>query len=195
MKKLLIITALMAFTGIANAQGAWDILQDIKSNDKGQVHWHVGFGIPRVDNGYFSKYQGEIDYNLNGAGPFYTRFEYSFNRKLSISLGATYINYWSRWIRNRNDPATGAQIPFEYGVRVNNVAGVAKLYYHLYVAPKWDLYICGGGGYQMFTHTDYTKNVNDTTYNSYFKNPYWPTFEAGAGFRHFFLKRTAVLLR
>ncbi|MFM2386316.1 MAG: outer membrane protein beta-barrel domain [Bacteroidota bacterium] len=192
MKKLLLIAVMACAAQWANAQGAWDILHDIKSNDSRQVHWHVGFGIPRTENFYFDKYQGEINYNLNGAGPFYTRFEYSFNRKLSLSLGASYTNYWNRWLRNGVDPSTGVSIPYEYGLKVNNYTGVAKLYYHLSVTPRWDWYICGGGGYQMFMHTDYTKNTLDTTFNSYFKNPYWPTWEAGAGFRHFFLKRTAV---
>jgi hypothetical protein len=174
------------------AQGRWDLPWDLKAHDIGQMHFQVGFGVPRTENDLFKKYRGEIDYNLNGAGPFITKLEYGFNRKLSLSLGATYTNYKASWVRNKLDGSTGATIPFNYGVRVNNYSYMAKINYHLFVNTDWDVYIGGGAGYDTYTPANYNDYAPDTTFTAFFKAPSPTTFEAGFGARYFFLNRTAV---
>jgi hypothetical protein len=192
MTKILgVLAILLALGGYTQAQSQWDLEWDIKSHDVGQLHWQVGFGLPRVENTLFRKYQGEIDYNLFGAGPFNMRLEYGLSRRLSFSAGVLYTNYKCRWTRNMNDPSIGRPVPYEYGVIVNNYAILGRINYHMYVDRYWDVYLGGGVGYDMYMSKDYTKYSLDSTYKSYFKNPAWPTFETGFGVKYFALNRTA----
>lgn len=193
MKQILALLTFLMFGTLANGQ-AWDLPWDLKAHDIGQIHGHVGFGVPRVQSKIFDKYDGENDFSSVGAGPFYGRLEYGLSRKLSVSLGVTYINYKASWSRDKLDANTGVTIPREYGVVVNNFAFMSKLYYHMYTSVRWDVYTCGGVGYDMWTSKDYTQYTLDTTFQSYFKAPPALTFEAGLGFRYFFLNRTAFYM-
>jgi hypothetical protein len=192
MKKFVFIIIVILSTQQLFAQGKWDLPWDLKAHDNGQIHWQVGFGVPRTENDLFKKYRGEFGFNLNGAGPFITKLEYGFNRKFSISLGVNFINYKASWDREKLDATTGRNIPFQYGVRVNNFAYMGKLNYHLFVNTDWDVYVGGGAGYDVFSTTNFNNYPTDTTFNGFFKAPNATTFEAGFGARYFFLNRTAV---
>jgi hypothetical protein len=194
MKKLLFIALLASYAQFASAQGAWDILQDIKAHDRGQINFQLGYGVPpAIDNEYFSKFQGEVNYKLNYSGPVYARLEVGLNRKFSFALGATYTNWRANWDRNRVDTSTAALVPYRFGTDANQIVAMGQLYYHMYVNPRWDVYVTGGMGYQIFNHKDYTTyNQEAGTFTTFFKEPYWPAYTGGIGFRHYFLTRTAI---
>jgi hypothetical protein len=194
MKQILILLTFIVSNIVAKAQ-AWDLPWDLKAHDIGQLHGHVGFGAPRVDTKHFDKFDGEYDFNSVGAGPFYGRLEYGLSRKLSVSVGVTYTNYKASWSRDRPDLNFGITSPFEYGVVVNNLAFLSKLYYHMYTNVRWDVYTTCGVGYDTYKSSDYTTYTPDSaTFKSYFKAPPAATVEAGVGFRYFFLNRTAFYM-
>jgi hypothetical protein len=194
----------------------WDYNWDIKAHDKGQLHFQFGVGAQRTQNrsGFykasiifddpslvniskeneFGKYGKETDYGFASLGPLTARLQYGFSRNLSISLGATYVNYWSYWNRNMLDSTINKAIPFEYGVKVNNYSFTTRLDYHLLVRERWDVYCSGGIGYDVWQVKDYTKYPWPETpaFKSYYKIPPPITFDAGFGARYFILKRTAL---
>ncbi len=194
MKQILALLIFLTANSVANAQ-AWDLPWDLKAHDIGQLHGHVGFGAPRVDNKHFDKLIGEYEFNSVGAGPFYGRLEYGLSRKLSVSLGATYTNYKASFSRDKLDANTGRTFPFEYGTIVNNIAITSRLFYHMYTSVRWDVYTTGGIGYDIYKSEDYTTYTPDApTFTTYFKRPPAATFEGGVGFRYFFLNRTAFYM-
>jgi hypothetical protein len=211
MKKIVFILVCFALPQLLQAQIWHDKHWDIKAHEVGQVHFQLGIAMPvpswnsdsstlefntnRIDNKAFDKYDKEQKYQLFGAGPIYARFEYAFNRKLSINAGVTYTNYKSRWYRDSIDATIGKAIPWEYGVVVQNIAYMARLNYHLYVDTRWDVIVGGGLGYDTYYADSYSKYPPQSVlFDAKFKNPAPVTFEAGAGFRYFFLNRTAWYL-
>jgi hypothetical protein len=194
MKHILTLLIFISVSSLAKAQ-AWDLPWDLKAHDVGQLHGHVGFGAPRIDTKRFDKFSGEEAFNNVGAGPFFGRIEYGLSRKLSVSVGATYTNYKASWERSRPDLNQGITLPFEYGTIVNNIAIMSRLYYHMYTSVRWDVYSTGGIGYDLYKSEDYTKYTPDApTFKTYFKTPPAATFDAGVGFRYFFLNRTAFYM-
>jgi hypothetical protein len=206
MKKIILLLTITISFFVASAQLTWDRHWDIKAHEVGQLHFQLGVGLPiphwnsdsskievytdRIDNKSFKKYDQEKLYDLFGAGPFYARFEYGLTRRLSVNAGVTYTNYKTRFSRDTIDASIGRNIPWEYGVIVQNISYMARLNYHLYVDTRWDIYCGGGLGYDMYISKSYTKYPL-LPFNGYFKAPAPVTFEAGAGFRYFFLNRTA----
>ncbi len=177
-----------------NAQ-AWDLPWDLKAHDVGQLHGHVGFGAPRVNNDLLDKYDGEFNFNKVGAGPFYGRLEYGLSRKLSVSVGVTYTNFKASWERFKLDPAIGKNYAHEYGVIVNNLNFNSRLFYHMYTTVRWDVYTTGGIGYDLYKNEAYTRYLpEEKTFNPYFKSPPPLSFDGGFGFRYFFLNRTAFYM-
>jgi hypothetical protein len=212
MKKILFVLICTTVSIIANAQLTYDRHWDIKAHEAGQIHFQLGIALPmphwnsdsnkiemytdRIDNGAFKKYEDkEKLFDLFGGGPIFVRFEYGFTRRLSLNMGITYTNYKARFSRDTIDATIGKKIPYEYGVIVNNLSYMARLNYHLFINTRWDLYCGGGIGYDTYTDKSYTKYTPESlTFNAYFKKPAPVTFEAGAGFRYFFLNRTACYL-
>jgi opacity protein-like surface antigen len=211
MKKIFFVLICLSFFLKVQSQIWWDKHWDIKAHEVGQLHFQLGVALPtphwnsdsnsidvytnRTDNKAFEKYNKENEYDLFGAGPIFARFEYAFNRKLSVNAGITYTNYQVRFSRDSLDKTIGVMIPYEYGIKVNNLSYMVRLNYHLYVDTRWDLYCGGGLGYDSYTATNYTKYTPQALlFNGNFKKPAPVTFEAGAGLRYFFLNRTAFYI-
>ncbi len=208
MNKLLFLLTFICINLAAQAQVYFDKHWDIKAHEQGQVHFRFGIGLPlptynsdsnlfmfktiRIGEDAFDKYKKqELGFDLYGSGPWYARFEYGFSRKFSAELGVTYINNKAIWTRMQIDPLTGAKLPYEYGVSVNNISAIARVNYHIYIDTRWDWYIGGGLGYDYYGAKDFTKYAPDTAYKAYFTKPAPVTFEAAMGARYFFLSRTA----
>ncbi len=208
MKKIIFCIAVLLCHYSMFAQLGWDFNWDIKSHDVGQLHFQFGTAVPipnwndnskniefkinRIDNNAFEKYKSEKNFTQFGGGPLYARFEYGFTRRLSVNVGITYTNYKARFSRDSVDVNIGKSIPWEYGLVVNNISGLARLNYHLYVDPRWDIYLGGGLGYDNYAYSSYTKYPPQVDkFNAFFKAPAPITFEAGTGLRYFFMNRTA----
>jgi hypothetical protein len=209
MRKILLTFICICTITVANAQLSFDKHWDIKAHEKGQVHFKFGIAASyptwnndssllqlftnRIDRKVFDKYKDkEKRFDLYGTGPWYARFQYGFSRKLSAELGVTYVNYKAIWSRDKVDSSTFVTLPFEYGVRVNNIAAMLRLNYHLFINTRWDVYIGGGLGYDIYRDVSYTKyGPEASTFNAYFTKPAPVTFESTLGLRYFFLNRTA----
>jgi hypothetical protein len=210
MKQLLFLLFIIVCS-TANAQLGWDRTWDIKAHDNKQIHFQLGVAMPvpgynsdsnkftmkpiRLDKGLYSKYDQEKDFLQYGAGPVFARFEYGFNRRLSINVGATYTNFKAQFNRDSLDRNINKMVAYEYGVITQNISGIVRLNYHMYIDPRWDLYCGGGIGYDYYTTKSYSKYPpQDGKFNGYIKSPGDYTFEAGFGARYFFLNRTAWYL-
>ncbi len=220
MKQL--VSIVIIFLGVLNINAKpkvsnnWNYNWDIKAHDKGQIHFQLGVGAQRTQNRYsgykagllfddpslakiskeneMGKYAKEENFRFASLGPLTARLQYGFNRKLSISLGATYVNYWSYWTRQMLDSNLNRNIPYEYGVKVVNYSFTARLDYHLFVNERWDIYTSGGLGYDIWQVKQYKKYPWPETpeFNAYYKPTPPLIFDTGFGVRRFVLRRTAL---
>lgn len=173
----------------------WDYYWDLKSHEKGQIHFNYGYGQPRMDKKLFEYQKDSTDFRVVGIGPFFWRMEYGLSRKLSVALSCSWIMYKADWKRQRPDPKWGFDLPFVYGTTAQDIAANLRFNYHFFVTKEWDLYVGGGAGYNYFTNKDFTTyGPDDTTFNAQFKIPYPIGYEMSMGVRYYFLTRTAIYL-
>lgn len=200
MKKLLFTIILIScFAPLAHGQyheaDKWNYYWDWKAHNKGQIHFHYGYGFPRLEDQFFNHQDQNAEYRVEGVGPFYFKAEYGLTRQLSIMLSTAYVQYTSDWKEIRFDTPNNQDLLFLYGTKVHDIAANIRLNYHLFVSPRWDIYVGGGVGYNHYIVEDFTQfSPEDTTFNSLYKPEYPIGFEMGAGVRYFFLNRTAVYL-
>ena len=173
----------------------WDYYWDLKSHERGQIHFNYGYGQPRLDKRLFDYQKDSTDFRVVGVGPFFLRAEYGLSRKLSVALSCSWILYKADWKRQRPDPYWGFDLPFTYGTTLHDIAANLRFNYHLFVTKEWDVYIGGGAGYNYFINKDFTTyGPDDTLFHSQFKIPYPMSYEMSFGVRYYFLTRTAIYL-
>lgn len=199
MRKLTLLLILVFVGGVfaSNAQSPnkFHYFWDTKSHDKGQLHFSFGYGSPRLDNGTFDFHKDENAYRVVGLGPFIFKAEYGLTRNLSVGVSATYIKYTSDWEELRFDSYHGRDLWFKYGTQVDDISAMIRLNYHWITTPRSDLYMGGGLGYNNWKISDFTTfTPEDSSFNSFFKEPGAFAAELTLGYRYYFRQRNAIFV-
>jgi len=113
----------------------WNFYWDWKAHAKGQIHFHYGYGFPRIDLEMFDHQNWKNDFRVDGVGPFYFKAEYGLSRQLSIMLSTAYTQYTSDWTEPRLDPNYNQNLNFIYGTTVHDIAAKTILHFNLRTPP------------------------------------------------------------
>lgn len=157
---------------------------------EGSSSVHAGYGIGNFVQSIFSLYEDTYDeYSFSSTGPFFLKYEYGVNDKVTLGLNIAYVA--AEMSYKDNNYLVGGVIPYEETVDWNSMSFLARVNFHFGSSDRLDPFWGFGFGYRT---ANWTYDNNDPTYEAAddLSTVFPLGFEATIGARYYFIDNLGI---